>query len=184
MANEPERPIETLLRAAAKKRRDEAGAPFALHPADRRVLQQEVARTFAPGKPETRGFAQRLGLWWPQLAAGLGILAVLGLSVWLVLPPPERAKPEALMARNQPAPEARPAKEPSWLYVYRHYNNVQRHALTQPAYRLLEQLFSKQPVAAALEAAAADPANADAIATHLQAWFAEWTAKGFFRQDR
>jgi hypothetical protein len=33
MANEPERPIEKLLRAAAKKRREEAGAPFELHSA-------------------------------------------------------------------------------------------------------------------------------------------------------
>ena len=47
MANELERPIEKLLRAAAQKRRDDAGAPFKLHPADRRLLQSEVARTFA-----------------------------------------------------------------------------------------------------------------------------------------
>jgi len=57
MANEPERPIETLLHAAAKKRRDEAGAPFELHPADRRVLQGEVARRFA--KPERVQFIRR-----------------------------------------------------------------------------------------------------------------------------
>jgi hypothetical protein len=30
MAIEPERPIENLLRAAAKKRRDDAGAPLPL----------------------------------------------------------------------------------------------------------------------------------------------------------
>ena len=43
MANEPERPIEKLLRDAAQKRRDEAGAPLELHSATRRLLQGEVA---------------------------------------------------------------------------------------------------------------------------------------------
>jgi hypothetical protein len=113
MANEPERPIETLLRAAAKKRRDEAGVPFELHPADRRLLQGEVARKFARPQPEPRSLAVRLGQLWPRFAWGLGILAVLGLSVWLLLPPPGRAKPEALLARKEPAPEALPANEPA-----------------------------------------------------------------------
>ena len=112
MANEPERPIETLLRAAAKKRRDEAGVPFELHPADRRLLQGEVAWKFARPRPDTRPFAVLLGQLWPRFAWGIGILAVLGLSVWLLLPPPGHAKPEALLARNQPVSEAMPAKEP------------------------------------------------------------------------
>ena len=86
MANEPERPIETLLRAAAKKRRDEAGALFDLHPADRRLLQGEVARKFARLQPEPRSLAALLGQLWPRFAWGVGILAVLGLSVWLLLP--------------------------------------------------------------------------------------------------
>ena len=37
---EPERPIEKLLRAWAKKRREDAGADLELHPADRRLLDQ------------------------------------------------------------------------------------------------------------------------------------------------
>ena len=41
-----ERPIEKLLRAFAKKRRDSAGAPVEMHPATRRLLQGEVARQF------------------------------------------------------------------------------------------------------------------------------------------
>ena len=56
MANEPERPIEKLLRAAAQKRRDEVGAPFELHPATRRLLQGEVARRFAKPQSEGRWF--------------------------------------------------------------------------------------------------------------------------------
>jgi len=41
---EPERKIEKLLRAYAKKRRADAGDAFKLHPATRRLLQAEVAR--------------------------------------------------------------------------------------------------------------------------------------------
>jgi hypothetical protein len=110
MATEPERPIETLLRAAAKKRREEAGAPFELHPADRCLLQGEVARKFARPQPESRSFAALVALLWPRFAWGVGILAVLGLSVWLLLPLPRHAESEALLARNQPVSEAMPAK--------------------------------------------------------------------------
>ena len=88
MANEPERPIEKLLRAAAQKRRDEAGAPFELHPADRRLLQGEVARKFAKPQRENRSFAEAVAQLWPRLAGGVAILAVLGLAVWVLLPLP------------------------------------------------------------------------------------------------
>ena len=47
---EPERKIEKLLRAYAQKRRAAAGDPLKLHPATRRLLQDEVSRR-AP-KPE------------------------------------------------------------------------------------------------------------------------------------
>ena len=110
MANEPERPIETLLRSAAKQRRDEAGAPFELHPADRRLLQGEVARKFSKPQPPPPSFAALLGQLWPRFAWGVGILAVLGLSVWLLLPPSGPGKPEALLARNQPVSETMPDK--------------------------------------------------------------------------
>ena len=42
---QPERKIEKLLRAFAKKRRADAGDSFKLHPATRRLLQGEVARS-------------------------------------------------------------------------------------------------------------------------------------------
>jgi len=41
---EPERHIEKLLRAYAKKRRAQAGDPLELHPATRRLLQGEIVR--------------------------------------------------------------------------------------------------------------------------------------------
>ena len=112
MANEPERPIEKLLRAAAKERRDEAGAPFELHPADRRLLQGEVARKFAQRLRATRSFADILGPWWPRFAWGIALLAVLGVAIWVLLPVPGGDHPAASLAKNEPVPEAMPAKEP------------------------------------------------------------------------
>jgi hypothetical protein len=112
MANEPERPIEKLLRAAAKKRRDEAGAPFELHSADRRLLQGEVARKFAQPHRETRSFADILGQLWPRFAWGIALLAVLGVAAWLLLPVPGNDHPAAFLAKNEPGSEAMPAKEP------------------------------------------------------------------------
>ena len=41
---EKERRIEKLLRAFAKKRKADAGAPLEMHPATRRLLQDEIAR--------------------------------------------------------------------------------------------------------------------------------------------
>jgi hypothetical protein len=55
---EPERKIEKWLRAYAKKRRGQAGEPFSLHPATRRMLQGETARN-AP-KPDDRKRASSL----------------------------------------------------------------------------------------------------------------------------
>jgi hypothetical protein len=112
MANEPERPIEKLLRAAAQKRRDEAGAPLELHPATRRLLQGEVARTFAKPGRETRSFSEVLGQLWPRFAWGVAIFAVLAVTVYLLLPVAGKSKPEALLAKNEPMPEAAPTKQP------------------------------------------------------------------------
>jgi hypothetical protein len=111
MDNEPERPIERLLRAAAKKRRDEAGAPLELHPATRRLLQGEVARKHAGAGRESRSFFQVFGQLWPRFAWGLAILAVLAVGGYMFLPVLGKGKPPTLLTRNEPMPQARPAKE-------------------------------------------------------------------------
>jgi hypothetical protein len=81
---EPERKIEKLLRAFAKKRRDEAGPPLELHPATRRLLQSEVARRAA--NPERKqsfwSFFGRRPVW----ALGAGIAAAAVTIVLLVQP--------------------------------------------------------------------------------------------------
>ena len=108
MANEPERPIEKLLRAAAKKRRDEAGAPLELHPATRRLLQGEAARQFPPAQAASRSPVQTLGQMWPRFAWGLGMLAVLGVTVWLLVPMPGNNEPHAVLGKKQPVPAPNP----------------------------------------------------------------------------
>lgn len=45
MSNEPQRDIEKELLAYKQRRREQAGAPQELHPATRRMLQGEVARS-------------------------------------------------------------------------------------------------------------------------------------------
>jgi hypothetical protein len=112
MANEPERPIEKLLRDAARKRREAAGTPFELHPATRRLLQGEVARRFAKPQRETRPLSSVVAQLWPRFAWGLSILAVLGVAVWVLLPGTRGDKPQAFLAKNQPVSEAIPAEEP------------------------------------------------------------------------
>lgn len=111
MATEPERPIEKLLRAAATKRRDAVGGPFDLHPADRRLLQGEVARQFAKPQNEPRLQSPFLARLWSRFAWGLGILAVLGAAAWLMLRGADGGNSPSLLAKNQPVSAAMPARE-------------------------------------------------------------------------
>jgi hypothetical protein len=88
---ELERKIEKLLRAYAKKRRADAGDAFTLHPATRRILQNEAAR-LAP-KPEDE--AETLTLWelfrrrWAVL---LGFALIIFFGAALFLPALNKAK--------------------------------------------------------------------------------------------
>ncbi len=91
---EPEREIEKLLRAYVRKRRTDAGDPLKLHPATRRLLQDEVSRRAPkPGMEEAS-----LSLWqlfrqrWAFL---LGFALMIFLGALLVLPPLSSAKRKA-----------------------------------------------------------------------------------------
>jgi hypothetical protein len=68
MSIDPERPIEKLLRAYGKKRREDAGAPFKLHPVARRELQSEVSRRYGTTAPHPGSLAVFLARFWPRLA--------------------------------------------------------------------------------------------------------------------
>lgn len=96
MATEPdERPIEKWLRHSARQRREQAGPPFELHPATRRLLQGEVTRQFPP--------VQRspfLARFWPQIAfAAVGVLALL-VTILAVLPRASHDR-QQLLAKNE-----------------------------------------------------------------------------------
>jgi hypothetical protein len=94
---EPERKIENLLRAYAKKRRAEAGDALKLHPATRRLLQGEAASTLRsspatedgrraprPGKAGTPGFF--LAVFRRRLVFALCVVATAFIGVSLFRP--------------------------------------------------------------------------------------------------
>lgn len=82
---EPERQIEKLLRAVAKKRRDQAGDPVQLHPVARQELLREVSRQ---SRQTTSGglFSNLFGSLRPRLALAACFLAILGIAGWLAVP--------------------------------------------------------------------------------------------------
>jgi hypothetical protein len=92
---EPERKIEKLLRAYARKRRADAGDPLKLHPAMRRQLQDEVSRHAL--KPEETEEVS-LSLWQlfrQQWAFLLGFALMAFLGGMLLLPALSGAKHKA-----------------------------------------------------------------------------------------
>jgi hypothetical protein len=111
-----ERPIEKLLRACAKARREAAAKLPGLHPATRRLLQGEVARELSARQPAASPARRwRFGLW-PGLAWGLAMLGVLGVATVLLFPNLGKRQPAGtflarndLPARRAPAEAPRPA---------------------------------------------------------------------------
>lgn len=100
-----ERPIEKLLRRAAKKRSDAAGAPPELHPANRRMLQDEVARQFpkaeAPRREAAPPFWVALTRRW---AYALALLPVIGILAFVLVPSLSKSKSKSSLelAKNAP----------------------------------------------------------------------------------
>ena len=91
---EPERQIEKLLRAYAKNRRAQAGNPLALHPATRRLLQGEIART-TPGPDDEDASLSLWELFRRQWAVLLGFALVVFFVATLWLPGLSAAKNKA-----------------------------------------------------------------------------------------
>ena len=81
MPEEPINPSEERLRRHAQERRAQGGE-FALHPATRRMLQGEVARTLgAQAAAKPRGFLAWLNSWNARLALGATAAVVVGGAV-------------------------------------------------------------------------------------------------------
>src|SRR5215469_10345761 len=101
---EPERKIEKWLKAYAKKRRAQAGEPFNLHPATRRLLQSEVARD----KPKPEDDDESVSLWevirqqWALLLSFAVCIFLFGI---ILLPAAYNAKKRAELATMSGARE-------------------------------------------------------------------------------
>lgn len=104
-----ERPIEKRLREYARSRRERQGAAPELHPATRRLLQGEVARTYRPARGESSGKSWLVRI--PKLAWGLVVVALAGV-VWMFAPDtPRTASTErpTELALSREADESQPA---------------------------------------------------------------------------
>jgi hypothetical protein len=106
MSLEPERPIEKLLRDCAKERRERAGDSWELHPVNRRLLQEEVARKFgASDKPSPILRRKWMAMpWWVGAISGMALLMILA-GVWFMAQRPGATNNQTLMARNEKAAE-------------------------------------------------------------------------------
>jgi hypothetical protein len=121
---ETKRNIEKLLSAFSKKRKTDAGAPLEIHPANRRLLQDEVARSVKKPGVEGSSFWINLFASNPRRAFALGVLVSLGISVVLLLPALKESKSKTVLAQNKssvakdlkkaapPAPAAAPTVAP------------------------------------------------------------------------
>jgi hypothetical protein len=98
---EPERKIEKLLRAYAKRRRADAGDPLTLHSATRRLLQSEIARR----KPKPDDEESSVTLWelfrqrW-ALLAGFAVIIFFGAALFLPALSSAKKKAHAITALN------------------------------------------------------------------------------------
>src|SRR5438874_6685066 len=101
MPSEPENKIEELLKAYAKKRQEEAGAPFEMHPATRKLLQAEVARGRPTAAAEAPSFFELLAKLWPGVAVAGAIVVVLGVVIWMSSP--RSASEPQLASAKKPA---------------------------------------------------------------------------------
>ena len=95
MSLDQEKPIEKLLRECAKERRDRAGDAWEVHPATRRLWQQEVAQRFKR-RPEPKASAM---LWWLShkwfkpigAIAAMVMVLIVGWALFQVLPARDKA---------------------------------------------------------------------------------------------
>jgi hypothetical protein len=99
---EPERKMEKLLRAYAKKRRAQAGGPLKLHPATRRMLLAESAR--ATPKADAEESVSRWELFRRQWAMLVGFALIIFFVLALFLPgfSSSKKKTQIVTALNNP----------------------------------------------------------------------------------
>ena len=99
MSEPPNPKMEEILKAYGRKRQAEAGSSFEMHPATRKLLQDEVKRTFPQfGK---RHPARLWTLLWPRLAFGG---ALFGILMWVVVLAEKKTSSKNItLSKNLPA---------------------------------------------------------------------------------
>src|SRR5205823_5458366 len=104
--------IEELLKAYAKKRRDEAGASFELTAPTRRLLQAEAARQWSKAAPESASpsFFQLLVRFWPQITLAVSGVLLVGIVVRMLSGPDRHSIQVAFDQRPAASPAAAPQK--------------------------------------------------------------------------
>ncbi len=141
MPSDPHQRIEEWLRAYAEQRREQAGAPFELHPATRRMLQGEAARVRVRQAQTKRRRFWSGPLFWPRLSLAFSAAVLASVLAWIWIEsnrqhrgleqlayqgqlakqmaettprttPPQPAEPAKLPARA-PASSATPKSEPA-----------------------------------------------------------------------
>ena len=118
---EPDRPIEKLLRDWAKKRREETPADFDLHPADRRLLQNQIAEQFGQQHAPGRSLFGWLTQIWPRITIGAGAFAALVLLALVFWSSPHKERSQAMFGasssathfRSEPQMSSLPAAQPA-----------------------------------------------------------------------
>ena len=86
MPHDQQHPMEQTLRAWAATRRQQAGGPFALHPADRARFQDEIARSLGPSAQPAPAAALPWRRLLPRLAFALGAAVLLLLAIQQLAP--------------------------------------------------------------------------------------------------
>jgi hypothetical protein len=110
MPSEPDNKMDDLLKTYAKKRRDEAGAPFELHPATRKLLQTEAAKLRPKALEQRQPWFSALLAFWPRYALTATAFVVLGIGAWTFFRFEEQPKRMALLDAEQKAPRPEPAR--------------------------------------------------------------------------
>lgn len=127
MSNEPQRDIEKDLLAYKQRRREQAGAPLELHPATRKMLQSEAARTAArplltseeAAKNFVRSFVmshQQPGFFArhkQRVIWGGSLFACLAIVLAVLRNDPQQTAQRSAFPDALPAPPATPAPQPA-----------------------------------------------------------------------
>ncbi len=98
MPSEPDNKMDELLKAYAKKRRAETGGE--MHPATRRLLQAEVAKLRPAPAPERKSWLALLGMYWPRVAVAAAVVAVGGIAMMSLFPPPSEKQETMFLAKQ------------------------------------------------------------------------------------